>query len=719
MLRNYQKEICLRIFDAWKEHRSLMVQMPTGTGKTHLLAAVVKVLLREKEAKSIWIVAHRRELVCQIKETVMRYGMQTTNGPISVMSIQWLSRNRDNVEGNPALIVIDEAHHALATTYTEVINSYPQAKVLGLTATPCRMNCRGFTHLFDTLIASESIAEFMKKGYLSLFDYISIRTDSREQLLIDSLKKRGTDGDFQIREMDEVLNRKPSIERLYRSVDRFARGKKGIVYAISIGHAQQVAAYYNQMGIPTAAIDSHTPSAERREKVEAFKQGKLQVLVNVDVFSEGFDCPDVAFVQLARPTLSLAKYLQQVGRGLRATPGKAACTIIDNVGLYRIFGLPTQVWDWQQMFEGRVAGKGKPISTIAASVYNTLAWEIETVKTEAELEKVVSHDRLLDVIAQEKETNCKRRVQHAEKAERESRIAYYRRKGKVRLLNGDLLAVTYTGHKTRYIDLQNGQPYTEKPVIKKYGNMELLKTGRVYHSRTLIPYTNTYQPADYEIRWQGYYLTIMDQQVPPTCRGYWSQEQQNTTGEVCLLEGDRTQVYWLYRRMCDGSIVVRDKDGRYFHAAKGGSKVCIGSEHPTDGEHHYLEAIAQLVLRTEVQAQQRLTEQENKKRLALKNYLKAIPVRVGSKWGLQLGERVLVPPLYRKVLPPIGKYCAVEGNPLQWGIIAVDGMVVVAPQYPKVEIGNDGIAILTLVTGKTIPVKLDTEYDRKLKTVVV
>lgn len=179
----------------------------------------------------------------------------------------------------------------------------------------------------------------------------------------------GADGDFQAKEMDRVLNTKPSIERLYRSLIDFAKGKKGIVYAINIGHAKAIAEFYREHGVVAVAIDSKTPGSLRKELIERFKMPHtdltdstlftlrsslpIQVLVNVDIFSEGFDCPDVEFIQLARPTLSLAKYLQMVGRGLRVTKGKRACVIIDNVGLYRMFGLPTMPWNWRAMFQGR------------------------------------------------------------------------------------------------------------------------------------------------------------------------------------------------------------------------------------------------------------------------------------------------------------------------------------------------------------------------------
>ena len=357
-LRDYQQEMKLRLFKEWELHRSVMVQMPTGTGKTHLLAAIVREFLRGSGSR-VWIVAHRRELVEQIEETVSRHGMSKEDGRVRVMSIQWLSRNRKSMDEEPDLIVIDEAHHALAETYRILWENYPEARKLGMTATPCRLNGKGFTDLFDSLITSWTVAEFIGKGWLSSFDYVSIRANSREQRLIDSLKKRGADGDYQVKEMNEVLNREISIGRLYESVERYARGKKGIVYAVSIAHARRIAACYSAHGLEAVAIDSRTPASERRELVEDFRRGKVKVLVNVDIFSEGFDCPDVEFIQLARPTLSLAKYLQMVGRGLRVAKSKECCIILDNVGLYRLFGLPTTEWNWTAMFHGNQSGMGE------------------------------------------------------------------------------------------------------------------------------------------------------------------------------------------------------------------------------------------------------------------------------------------------------------------------------------------------------------------------
>lgn len=244
--------------------------------------------------------------------------------------------------------MIDEAHHAVAKTYEEVMNAYPNAKKLGVTATPCRLTKRGFTDLFEVLLCSHSIPKFIKEGYLSDFDYISLNPNSEDQKKIDGLEKRAADGDYNIAEMQEVLDCKPSIGRLYQTIKDFAAGKKGIVYAINIEHAEHIAEYYREQGLAAVAISSKTPKEERRRRIELFKEGsagdkpycasltlittvgedetpkEIQILVNVDLFGEGFDCPDVEFIQLARPTLSLAKYLQMVGRGLRVAKGRSA-----------------------------------------------------------------------------------------------------------------------------------------------------------------------------------------------------------------------------------------------------------------------------------------------------------------------------------------------------------------------------------------------------------
>ena len=252
-LYDYQLDMKRRIEAAFKSHQSVMVQMPTGMGKTYLLASWVYEWMAERDGE-VWIVTHRRELVGQIQETVERLvdciGVSGARRPLSqlrVVSIQWLSRHLKEMQGPPSLIVIDEAHHALAKTYAEVMKAFPQAKKLGVTATPCRLTRKGFKDLFEALLMSKQIAQFIKDGYLSDFDYVSLNPNSEDQKKINGLKKRATDGDYNTAEMQEVLDTKPTIERLFNTIGEFAKGKKGIVYAINIEHAEHIAEYYRGM----------------------------------------------------------------------------------------------------------------------------------------------------------------------------------------------------------------------------------------------------------------------------------------------------------------------------------------------------------------------------------------------------------------------------------------------------------------------------------------
>ena len=470
-LFDYQEDMVKRVQEAFRRHDSVMVQMPTGTGKTHVLAAIVGLFLK----KNVCVVAHRRELVSQIKDTLARFFPDLDPEKIQVTSIQWLSRYYREIKEKPSLIVIDEAHHALAETYAEVLNAYPKAKKMGLTATPYRMNGKGFTDLFDALLCSWSMERFIAKGRLSLYDYYSIKPDSADQLLIDSLQKRGADGDYQQKELNEVMDVRPSLERLCLTIKEYVPGKKGIVYAISIQHAEHIAEFYRENGIKAVAISSKTPSSLRKELIERFKktnaslsfskitpslftlkegstafpkplspqgtgdvtalrcseplrskdggpskvspdcagwdrlgatclhpaekvaENEIEVLVSVDLFSEGFDCPDVEFIQLARPTLSLAKYMQMVGRGLRVAEGKEYCVILDNVGLYKRFGLPSVDRDWQSMFEGRTSLEDILQETCMQVNSHNCRMDL-VMDGDEEMMKIINHERQQQMI---------------------------------------------------------------------------------------------------------------------------------------------------------------------------------------------------------------------------------------------------------------------------------------------------------------------------------
>lgn len=368
-LRPYQKKAKKEIFEAWDEVDNVMFQMPTGTGKTRLFTSIIRDIneysIRIKEAVKILIVAHRTELIDQIDESLNKYcvphnviaGRRQRNYryPVNVASIQTLSHPNNLADAkklNVQFIIIDEAHHALASTYKKLWDMYPGSKKLGVTATPWRMNHQGFRDLFDTLIISMPVKDFISQGYLSSYKYYSLRADSDIQKTIDDIELDRF-GEYRESSMEEKMDIGSIRAQLLNSYLSLAKGKKGIIYAINIEHAKHICSEYKAAGYITVCIDSKTPASERKELVEKFRKGQIDIIVNVDIFSEGFDCPDIEFIQLARPTRSLVKYLQQVGRGLRTTKNKQECVILDNVGMYARFGLPNARRHWKQHFLGK------------------------------------------------------------------------------------------------------------------------------------------------------------------------------------------------------------------------------------------------------------------------------------------------------------------------------------------------------------------------------
>lgn len=368
-LRPYQQKAKQEIFESWEEVDSVMFQMPTGTGKTRLFTSIIsdinKYSIQRREAVKILIIAHRTELIEQISESLMRYRVahhvvaggreKKYYAPVIVASIQTIT-NRHNIEVAKKLkvqfVIIDEAHHSLAASYKKLWEMYPDAKRLGVTATPWRMNHQSFTSLFDKLVLSMPIKDFIKKGFLAPYKYFSLRGDTDIQRTIDDIELDSF-GEYKESSMEEKMDIGSIRAQLLDSYQSLAKGKKGIIYAINISHARHICWEYEQAGYRTVCIDSKTPAAERKRLVTQFKKGLIDIIVNVDIFSEGFDCPDIEFIQLARPTRSLVKYLQQVGRGLRPTENKQHCVILDNVGMYSRFGLPDARRHWKYHFIGK------------------------------------------------------------------------------------------------------------------------------------------------------------------------------------------------------------------------------------------------------------------------------------------------------------------------------------------------------------------------------
>ena len=941
-LFDYQEDMKERIEKALRLHRSVMAQMPTGTGKTVLLASVVESFLREHSNCNVWIVAHRRELVSQIRETIQRVfsktpsllykdfsnhpansskitpslftlkegstshpdpltlrgeggnrptrcseplrskdggpskvspdcagwdrltatclrpaeglgdrlgkrggdGLGATSAssdnptsdmmPIKAVSIQWLSKHYDEIEEEPGMIVIDEAHHALAKTYKEMWERFPKAKFLGLTATPCRLNGKGFTDLFDVLVQSWSVPEFISKGRLATYDFVSIKSDGVTQRLIDSLQKRGADGDYQNKEMDMLLNKKPSIERLYRSLEEFGKDRKGIVYAINISHANAIAEFYREHGIAAVAIDSKTPSSLRKELIERFKassntsqnlpfsnhpvnsskitpslftikegnfskthpssltlkggstafpkplspQGTgdvtapprrseplrskvggpskvspdyagwdrltdtclraadgaapIQVLVNVDIFSEGFDCPDVEFVQLARPTLSLAKYLQMVGRGLRVAKGKKNCVIIDNVGLYRVFGLPSQVWNWNAMFEGKLkVGKRKETPKDREFFLMNEKQDDIRIHPDSEMMMVMSHEELLQTLQYREFVDSKGEFAIIKLPD--GKMTVVNRQGEqvlepgdyydMKLLDGNILFYRPRRKAKCYYDLlakaviDDGTNVAEAPHVVNIKGWEFIEYNDIFMSRTQEDFSLPYHPSQYDFLNYGYYMIFRFRPSVPGCQVWYYCEgdegkmrmSNEESRNVCFLRNDYEHVYWLCAVLYGERIVVMDSKEDYYLVDSNLKKTYIGCNHPKNekedlnvvmprlGKKYYHEAMSQ---KKEMEANEMLLLHEKSEAGHVELY------QAGKKWGVKVDGKVIVPPLYHCIAQPVGAYCAFEEIPRHWGVMTLKGKVIVDAKYEKVEIRVNGIAVVTGITGKTQTINL-------------
>ena len=971
-LFDYQEDMKERIEKALRLHRSVMAQMPTGTGKTVLLASVVESFLREHSNCNVWIVAHRRELVSQIRETIQRVFSKTPSllykdfsnhpansskitpslftlkegnfskthpssltlkggstshpdpltlrgeggnrptrcseplrskvgGPskvspdcagwdrlgaaclrpadglavtclrpteglgdrlgmsgasnvspdclsasafnvsIKAVSIQWLSKHYDEIEEEPGMIVIDEAHHALAKTYKEMWERFPKAKFLGLTATPCRLNGKGFTDLFDVLVQSWSVPEFISKGRLATYDFVSIKSDGVTQRLIDSLQKRGADGDYQNKEMDMLLNKKPSIERLYRSLEEYGKDRKGIVYAINISHANAIAEFYREHGIAAVAIDSKTPSSLRKELIERFKASSntsqnlpfsnhpvnsskitpslftikegstshpdpltlrgeggnrptrcseplrskvggpskvspdcagwdrlgaaclrpadkvgdrlaatclragdgladgagdglapIQVLVNVDIFSEGFDCPDVEFVQLARPTLSLAKYLQMVGRGLRVAKGKKNCVIIDNVGLYRVFGLPSQVWNWNAMFEGKLkVGKRKETPKDREFFLMNEKQDDIQIHPDSEMMMVMSHEELLQTLQYREFVDSKGEFAIIKLSD--GKMTVVNRQGEqvlepgdyydMKLLDGNILFYRPRRKAKCYYDLlakaviDAGTNVAEAPHVVNIKGWEFIEYNDIFMSRTQEDFSLPYHPSQYDFLNYGYYMIFRFRPSAPGCQVWYYGEgdegkmrmSNEESRNVCFLRNDYEHVYWLCAVLYGERIVVMDSKEDYYLVDSNLKKTYIGCNHPKNenenlnfvmprlGKKYYHEAMLQ---KKEMEANEMLLLHEKSEAGHVELY------QAGKKWGVKVDGKVIVPPLYCSIAQPVGAYCAFEEIPRHWGVMTLKGKVIVDAKYEKVEIRDNGIAIVTGITGKTQTINL-------------
>lgn len=347
-LRDYQSRAIHDLRCAYRQGaRAPLFVMATGGGKTIVLAAITAGAV--DRGRRVLILVHRRELIRQASQKltsagvahgVIAAGFEPTDLPVQVASVQTLARRLDRITHTPDLIVIDEAHHAVAGTWLSVLSHWPHAYRLGVTATPVRRDGRGLGEVFDRLVLSPSVASLTARNFLSPARIYA------PPVIADFNRLPIRAGDFAADQAAERMNRPTVTGDAIAHYRRFCNQKRAIAFCCSAKHAHAVAAAFNREGVPAVVMLGETPTAERDDMVRQFAAGTIHVLVTVDVVSEGFDCPDAEAAILLRPTASLGLYLQQVGRVLRPAPGKPHAVILDHVGNVHRHGFPDDLHDW-------------------------------------------------------------------------------------------------------------------------------------------------------------------------------------------------------------------------------------------------------------------------------------------------------------------------------------------------------------------------------------
>lgn len=333
-LRDYQQETIDKIYQSMKHgHKRIIVQQPPRTGKTVIMAEIA----RRTTVKSnrVMFIIHRKEVLAQAKAT---FQQQKVNMKLTKMGmVQSLTRHTKALT-TPQLIFVDEAHHALAKSYRKILDAFPNAYVLYFTATPIRTGHNQLDQVADDIIVGQSIKWLTNHHFLAPFRYYGLGD-------IDRSKLRKQNGDYSSSSMDEALNHQ-IYGHIVQQYQRLANGKQAVVYCHSIESAKKVTQQFRKAGITVAEIDGNTDQNVRDKLVQQFRDQRLTILANVNLFTEGVDLPNVDCVIMARPTSSLALYLQFSMRCLNPRKGKTAI-IIDHVDNFLNFGLPDNDHDWQ------------------------------------------------------------------------------------------------------------------------------------------------------------------------------------------------------------------------------------------------------------------------------------------------------------------------------------------------------------------------------------
>lgn len=358
-LRPYQEQIVEEARTLMRRGvKSLVIEAPTGSGKTVLAAFMLQTAV-DKGMQALFVI-HRREILDQASRTfsaislphsVIAAGYDSGRHPVKICSIASLIR-RLKEAGKPHLIVWDECHHTAARSWARVREYFSSAYHIGLSATPERLDGQGLIQYFQQIIHGPSIRSLQASGHLAYY-----RLLAPPLISTDELQKRA--GEFILTgTVEETLSKPAIIGDAIEQYKKHAAGKQLLIFSPTLKYSRGIAERYTANGIPCEHIDGETPDNERRDAVERFRTGKLQAITNVNLFGEGFDVPGVECVQMLRPTCSLGFYRQMIGRGLRPSPEKDVCVILDHVGNTARHGLPCEPIEWN--LEGREKREGAP-----------------------------------------------------------------------------------------------------------------------------------------------------------------------------------------------------------------------------------------------------------------------------------------------------------------------------------------------------------------------
>lgn len=333
-LHQYQTELVNRARNEFANgKKSVLIVSPAGSGKSVIIAEIARLTVN-KSGRVLFMV-HRKELVEQITESFKANDVRLDK--CTIMTVGKIAHRLDDLP-KPSLIITDETHHSLAKTYQKIYEYWSDVPRLGFTATPWRLSGKGFNDIYDSMIEGPTVKWLIDNNYLAPYEYYSVK------LVDDKKLKRSSTGDYTNKSIDDAIGNTIFGDVIKTYQDK-ANGRRTIVYAHSIDFSKKVAQQFNEVGIKAAHCDAKTPAKEREQIMSDFKDGKLQVLCNVNLISEGFNAPDCSCVIMLRPTKSLVLDVQQSMRSMRYQPSKTAI-IIDHVANYTRFGLPDTDREW-------------------------------------------------------------------------------------------------------------------------------------------------------------------------------------------------------------------------------------------------------------------------------------------------------------------------------------------------------------------------------------